>query len=935
MTLQDAREARGTHGVQDAYIFYDYAKNPLAKAKESQVISGKNWRITLITDSLVRLEWSENGGFVDAPTQTVVRRNFEGSAQFAAEKSQATEDEASRAFNPKSINPKYSVKNLENGWIEVETEKLLITYNQQPFSKEGLSIVVRGVPGSQFNTWHYSDECHGNLLGTARTVDEADGAVKLGTGVISRDGWAVLDDSRSAKIAYAAAVDGKENPYGAWVEPRAKADGSVSGENSGESGESPKDLYFFGYGHNYIGAIRDFYKLTGAQPLLPRFALSNWWSRYYRYSQDEYLQLMSRFKREGIPFSTAVIDMDWHVTDVDPKYGSGWTGYTWNRDLFPDHRAFLRSLASEGLSATLNLHPRDGVRAFEEDYAQVARDMGIDPASGKAVEFDLTNPRFLNAYLNLHRRMESEGVRFWWIDWQQGGVTKQAGLDPLWMLNHVHYQDSGRGGAWPLTFSRYAGPGSHRYPVGFSGDSVTTWDSLAFQTYFTATASNIGYGWWSHDIGGHMLGVRCDELEARWYAFGAFSPINRLHSSCSPFAGKEPWNFPAETRNAMVKMLRLRAQLLPYLYTMNYRAAVDGRPIVEPMYWQSPETLAAYEMPNEYRFGSQLVVAPIVSKGCAQVERGCTAVWLPEGDWYDFFDGRRYVSRGGSGRRFEVWRGIDRVPAFARAGAIVPMQVLPSEASCESSDQAAAAVNSVENPRALRVLAFPGDCGEFVMREDNGRFEDACAGKTADTRMELIWRDGNASTQFVINAATGCSSAIGSLPSNRDWSVVFKGVACPDFGKIRVFVGENQLESKAVEVSYEGEEGDLSLSVSVCGVSTGDCVRIIVDGGLQIAQDPKIGDCYRLLLKAQMPYRGKEIAFDAIRQAGGSASAISELCALEYTSENDFERYQQSVDLTNAHAPQHPEVAKWAQWKCTLPDSVKRALEEILLRSAL
>lgn len=105
MTLQDAREARGTQDVQDTHIFYDYAKNPMSKAKESQVISGKNWRITLITDSLVRLEWSENGGFVDAPTQTVVRRNFEAGTQFAAEKSQATEDEASRAFNPK-----YSVK---------------------------------------------------------------------------------------------------------------------------------------------------------------------------------------------------------------------------------------------------------------------------------------------------------------------------------------------------------------------------------------------------------------------------------------------------------------------------------------------------------------------------------------------------------------------------------------------------------------------------------------------------------------------------------------------------------------------------------------------------------------------------------------------------------------------------------------------------------
>lgn len=122
-------------------------------------------------------------------------------------------------------------------------------------------------------------------------------------------------------------------------------------------------------------------------------------------------------------------------------------------------------------------------------------------------------------------------------------MTREPGLDPLWMLNHMHYEDAAREGRWPITFSRYAGPGSHRYPVGFSGDTVTTWDSLAFQTYFTSTASNIGYGWWSHDIGGHMLGVRNNELEARWYAFGAFSPINRLHSTCSPFAGKEPWNF--------------------------------------------------------------------------------------------------------------------------------------------------------------------------------------------------------------------------------------------------------------------------------------------------------------------------------------------------------------------------------------------------------
>ncbi|MCB0043761.1 MAG: hypothetical protein KDE23_28935, partial [Caldilinea sp.] len=173
--------------------------------------------------------------------------------------------------------------------------------------------------------------------------------------------------------------------------------------------------------------------------------------------------------------------------------------------------------------------------------------------------------------------------------------------------------DSGRGGNWPLTFSRYAGPGSHRYPVGFSGDTIVTWESLAFQPQFTATASNIGYGWWSHDIGGHMFGYRNEELEARWYQLGAFSPINRLHSSNSPFSGKEPWNFNRDVSAAMVDALRLRHAMMPYLYTMNYRAAEAGRPLVEPMYWQNPDTPDAYEVPDEFRFGTELVVAPIVS----------------------------------------------------------------------------------------------------------------------------------------------------------------------------------------------------------------------------------------------------------------------------------------------------------------------------------
>lgn len=225
---------------------------------------------------------------------------------------------------------------------------------------------------------------------------------------------------------------------------------------------------------------------------------------------------MERFEKEELPFSVAVIDMDWHlVDDVEPRYGSGWTGYTWNKKFFPDPKEFMSWLHEHHMKVTLNVHPADGIRAYEELYPRVAEKMGIDPKSEQAVLFDPADPDFMEVYLKeLHHPLEEEGVDFWWLDWQQGGITKIPGLDPLWMLNHYHFLDSSWKGNRPMTFSRYAGVGSHRYPIGFSGDTVISWESLDFQPYFTSTASNIGYGWWSHDIGGHMMGVRDDELMA-------------------------------------------------------------------------------------------------------------------------------------------------------------------------------------------------------------------------------------------------------------------------------------------------------------------------------------------------------------------------------------------------------------------------------------
>ena len=112
--------------------------------------------------------------------------------------------------------------------------------------------------------------------------------------------------------------------------------------------------------------------------MAPRYAFGNWWSRYHKYTEQTYRELMERFQAEDVPLSVAVIDMDWHLVDIDKKYGSGWTGYTWNRDFFPDPKRFLGWLHEQGLHVTLNVHPADGVRAYEEMYEPMAKALGID-----------------------------------------------------------------------------------------------------------------------------------------------------------------------------------------------------------------------------------------------------------------------------------------------------------------------------------------------------------------------------------------------------------------------------------------------------------------------------------------------------------------------------------------------------------------------------
>ena len=420
--------------------------------------------------------------------------------------------------------------------------------------------------------------------------------------------------------------------------------------------------------------------MAGRIPLPPRFAFGAWWSRYWDYSDQELDELVAGFHENDVPLDVLVIDMGWHLSkeqlqaagEVDQsRHDLGWTGYTWNKLLFPDPDQFLAKIHAEGLKATLNLHPASGIEPWEKAYPAMAEAMGIDPATTKYVPFDIADKKFAENYMNLvHHPLEKQGIDFWWLDWQQEQHTNLPGVMPTWWLNYVHFTDQQREGKRPLLFHRWGGLGNHRYQIGFSGDSISVWDSLAFQPWFTATAANVGYAYWSHDIGGHMPGVVDPELYTRWVQFGAFSPILRTHTTKNPDAERRVWAYPEPYSAILRSTFQMRYALEPYVYTEARRTFDTGVAFFRPLYYDWPQEDAAYTSKGEYLFGDQMLAAPVTSPADKVTGLASEKVWLPEGHWIEWPTGKHFTGPINVERSFS----IEQTPIYLRAGAIVPMQ---------------------------------------------------------------------------------------------------------------------------------------------------------------------------------------------------------------------------------------------------------------------
>ena len=614
--------------------------NPVANPQA--VVTLGNARFTVLTPQLIRMEWAADGKFEDHPSFVFLNRRMPV--------------------------PKFT-HSEQNGKLTIQTRALQLTYTGGgKFTDDNLGVTFT-FDGKQV-TWHPGMPDTGNLQGTTRTLDGALGSKTrepIGPGLISRDGWVVVDDSTrplfdSDNFSF---TEGENSPW-PWVMLRPAGD--------------RQDWYFFGYGHDYKQALHDYVEVAGRIPLPPRFAFGAWWSRYWAYSDQELDNLVRGFHENDVPLDVLVIDMDWHLSreqleamhEVDQSgHALGWSGYTWNPLLFPDPAAFLKHIHEEGLKATLNLHPASGVQPWEAAYPAMARAMGIDPATRKYVPFDITNKKFAINYMDiLHHPLEKEGIDFWWLDWQQEANTQTPGVNPTWWLNYVHFTDQEREGKRPLLFHRWGGLGNHRYQIGFSGDTISVWPSLAFQPWFTATAANVGYAYWSHDIGGHMPGAVEPELYTRWIQFGIYSPILRTHTTKNPDSERRIWAYPEPYSDIMRSAFHQRYAMQPYIYTEGRRTYDTGVAFLRPLYYDWPEADEAYTNKDEYIFGQQMIVAPVVEPVDKDTQLAEENVWIPQGEWIEQPTGKHFSGPTTVQRSF----AINQIPVYLRAGAIVPMQ---------------------------------------------------------------------------------------------------------------------------------------------------------------------------------------------------------------------------------------------------------------------
>ena len=567
--------------------------------KANPMVFGNN-RLTIVTPTLLRLEYAHGAQFIDEPTLFAYDRDSKLSLD------------------------QIEVKELGDDRYEITTPALRIVYhaNGVPFSTSNLEVFYQ-LNGKEKKFTNRNIPRH-NLGGPVETLDRVTGAIPMDHGILSKDGWYIIDDERTDLL-----VDG-------WLKAR-------------DTKNHVQDQYCFVYGNDYKAALASLGAISGHVPMTRKYIHGVWYCRYWDYTTDEFLDIVNGYDKNDFPIDNLVMDMGWHTNDATTGTGHNghlnWNGYTWNRELIPDPKALIDAIHAKNITVSLNDHPHDGIRQHEEIYPEFIKAMGVK--DGDLPLFDLGDRNYMEKFFDYaHRPHEDMGVDFWWLDWQQNYLypnVRGYHATTLAWLNELYYRDTMHGNKRGCGYSRWSGWGDHRHPVQFSGDAQANWPMLAFEVELTACSGHAGCYYWIHDTGG-FRGDPNPELSVRWTQFSALSAALRVHSTKDARLDRRPWISGEAETNAMRKAYHMRSEMMPYVYSSVWQTHKTMVPLNRCMFIDYGDQKESYDQPQQFTFGDLLLAAPISSPGEGADKYATQKVWFPEGEsWYDYFTHEKHV----------------------------------------------------------------------------------------------------------------------------------------------------------------------------------------------------------------------------------------------------------------------------------------------------
>jgi alpha-D-xyloside xylohydrolase len=586
--------------------------------------------------------------------------------------------------------------------------------------------------------------------------------------------------------------------YGILWDNPSITDVSVDADAPGKvqwSSEVGDDIdYYVLYGPEIDQAIADYRELTGDAPMFAKWAWGFWQSKERYASQDELLWIVDQYRSRHIPMDGII--QDWAYWNPAP-----WGSHKLDPSRYYDPKGMIEKLHANNVHMLISVWPK--FDAYGANYQELQDAGALYPQMvtsvfprGQQKWYDAFNPKGREIYWRqISKRLFSLGIDGWWLD------ATEPELSGKWGEFRDYQTAAGSGAqvfnAYPLmtttgvyqgqraetsdkrviilTRSAYAGQ-QRNAAITWSGDISAKWDVLAEQIPAGINFCLSGIPYWNTDIGGFFGSNPADpkfrELFVRWFQFGAFCPMFRVHGTDQP---KEMWRFPDDTFKILLTYDQLRYRLLPYIYSDAWSVTHDRSTMMRGLVFDFRQDPKVYGIPDQYMFGPAIMVSPVTKAGAQS-----RSVYLPAGsNWVDFWTGKSLAG----GKTVEASAPVETLPLFIRAGSIIPLGP-PIEAAMEKP----------ADPIELRV--YPGKDGRFTLYEDEG--DNYNYEKGIYATIQFQWNE--AKKTLTIGA---CQGRFPGMLENRTFRIVMV--------RDGVGAGPDVVENADAEINYTGQSVDVPI----------------------------------------------------------------------------------------------------------------------------